>query len=775
MKFLSSILILFILAPAIYPETKIQTVNFLDSVNIRFNGAGPLMVKVDRGRDRTVLINTNTSSVTLISGKDDRVRNIPIKKRVPQYLKDESFAIDQNTGNIYLIGSGNLTVVFPDSGTSVTFDTKHQFEMVAIDESTGNCFLAGRESRKVALVRLGKKRVEYIRVFDREEKMGNLNQTPPPPIRKIIADPDLGTVSVFDGYTNRLYALDIRTGKVMRNRMPDIQPGERFHFAGYDRVNHFLYLVTETSERKVVQALKIDCRGKNDTVIELPGLTEGVGIKLNIKEEQVYIPYDNHPVVHIIDFRKGGKIHKTDIPSYGNDASAFNNEKNLLYVASWAFGEIYVIDLTAQKLKQRIKGAGVIPHMFSIAFNPAQRKLYVPLGASAVNGSFGSAVTSFNTDTWEKKKIITGWAPVDLIEMEKKEGFLVFNTESEFAEVTPEGRVSYHQLPFPYPACASRKPGGNVFLSYGPHQSYWPVVYIWGARNGILEIEEESMQMFDRRIPRLAHKIIFNKRGELYGLQNSWGRENLFLTRFPKGIRMFAPQERVYFYTKIQRENIQRILKYDNEADLLYVGKVAETDPGPGALLVINTGDNRLVKEIPTGHTPTDLCFDSENIYVTNFDSGTVSKINKKDFSTESQKTGKGPLKVLIHEENLVVLNHLDRNIRITGKINRTIPVPDGLSPDNMVRFGGTIYFTARDDKTLGIYKMKVTDKALTRIHNFSYPYGETTFDNTNTAFFLRGQFGDSIYELSQIKQARDGKLWITDLLSGRLFIVDEN
>lgn len=772
MRFLTLILVLFILAPSIYTETGIQTISFLDSINTKYNGAGPLMVKVDRDRDRVVLINTNTSSVTLINGKDDGITNIPISKRVPQYLKEESFVIDRKTGNIYLIGSGNLTIVFPDTGTALTFDTKYQYEMVAVDENTGNCFLAGRESRKVAFVHLKKGRLKYIRVFDRKEKMVNLNQTPPPPIRKIIADPALGTVSVFDGYSNRLFTLDIGTGKVKGSRVPDIKPGKRFHFAGYDKEKHCLYLVTETEKRKVIEAVKLDCRLTNDTIIKLPGLSEGVGISLNAEREEVYIPYDNHPVVHIVNFKGEGKVHKADIPSYGNDASAFNNEKSLLYVASWAYGEIYIVDLATYKLKKRIRGTGIIPHMFSMAFNPAQKKLYIPLGASAVNGSFGSAVTCFNTDTWEKKKIVTGWAPVDLIEMKKKDGFLVFNTESEFAEVTPDGKVTYHQLPFPYPAFAARKPNGNIFLSYGPHQSYWPAVYIWGAKNGILEIEEENLQMFDRRIPRLAHKIVFDKRGGLYGLQNSWGRENLFLTWFPKGIRMFAPQERVYFYTKIQRENIQRILKYDEGADLLYIVKVAETDPGPGSLLIINAEDNRLVKEVPTGNTPTDLCFDKNNLYVSNFDSGTITQIDKKSFNIKSLKTGKGPLKVISHEGELFVLNHLDNDIQVIGKQGRRIPIPHGLSPDNMVRFGSMIYVTAHNENSMGIFKKDLEGNTLIRLHQFSFPYGETTFDNTNTAFYLRGQFGDSIYELSQIKKGKDGKLWVTDLLSGRLFII---
>ena len=772
MKSLVFIIILSFFIPSIYAEQEIKTINFLDSIAAEYNSAGPLMVRYDRDRSRVILINTNTSSVSFINSRNDNVTNIPIDGRVPQYLKEESFAVNKKNGDIYLIGSKNLTIVFPEKKTSTTFNTKQQYEMVAIDEETGNCFLAGRESKHVAFIDLKRKRIKFLKVFKRTEKMMNLNQTPPPPIRKIVADSELKKIFIFDGYTLKLYSLDISSGKVTAKRALNIKEGKRFHFAGYDKTAHNLYLVTETEKRKVVQALKIGCNNQGDSHVDLPGLSEGVGITLNIKRGEVYIPYDNHPVVHIVNFREKGSFVKVDIPSYGNDASAFDNKKNLLFIASWAFGEVYVIDLLKQKLKKRVKGVGIIPHMFSIAYDQENRKLFIPLGASAVNGSFGSAVTYINTDTWERKKVVTGWAPVELIEMNIKNSFLVFNTESQFAEVSSEGNVKYHELPYPYPVSATMSDKGNVFLSYGPHQSYWPAVYIWGAKNGIFEIEKNSLQIFDRRIPRLAHKIVFDKRGGLYGLQNSWGKENLFLTYFPEGIRMFAPQKRVYFYTKIQRENIQRILKYDTKAEYLYIVKVAETDPGPGSLLIVNPKDNRLIREVVTGNTPTDLCYDEKNIYISNFDSGSVTKIDKKNFGTESIKAGKHPLKILKFKEDLFIMNHTGRTIQVVGEKSGLINIPDGLLPDNMVKLGDLIYVSAHSSDTFSLFKIDPADRTITSLLKFSYPYGETTFDNSNTAFYLRGQFGDSIYEISKIKQSKNGKLWVTDLLSGRLFII---
>ena len=58
-------------------------------------------------------------------------------------------------------------------------------------------------------------------------------------------------------------------------------------------------------------------------------------------------------------------------------------------------------------------------------------------------------------------------------------------------------------------------------------------------------------------------------------------------------------------------------------------------------------------------------------------------------------------------------------------------------------------------------------------LHQFEYPFGDTRFSTQNNSFYLSGQFGDTIYDLSKIKTDLDGRMWIIDFLSGRLFIVD--
>ena len=96
------------------------------------------------------------------------------------------------------------------------------------------------------------------------------------------------------------------------------------------------------------------------------------------------------------------------------------------------------------------------------------------------------------------------------------------------ARVTSDGKFTLATLPILYPHQAVTTPAGNIYLSYGPHQSYWPVVYIWAARNGILGINGKDLSFYDRRIPRLAQALALAPSGTLYALQNNWGAAKQF-------------------------------------------------------------------------------------------------------------------------------------------------------------------------------------------------------------------------------------------------------
>ena len=133
-------------------DSHVKTVDFLSQYNLKVNAAGPLLVKTDISRNRIILVNTNTSSVSFIDGNNYSVINIPIKTRIPQYLKMEAMTIDNSSGNIYVIGNKSLHIVLPDKQTAVTIDTDDQYEMVTVNEKTGDAYLVGRESKYLAMI-----------------------------------------------------------------------------------------------------------------------------------------------------------------------------------------------------------------------------------------------------------------------------------------------------------------------------------------------------------------------------------------------------------------------------------------------------------------------------------------------------------------------------------------------------------------------------------------------------------------------------------------------
>ena len=491
------------LCQAVLASYQTKRIDFLAPIGLQVNGAGPLLLKLDPERNRLALANTLTSALTLVNCADRLVINIPLSGRIPQYLKSEALVIDSRTGNIYVIGDKALHVIFPAAKMSRSFSTQKQFEMVAVDENNGNAFLVGRETREMACLDLKKGRMVFIPWTEKEEIVLNLNQTPPPPIRKVVCDNRTRTVLAVDGYNSVLHTFDAVSLKHLGQRKLTLISGARWHFAAYSQKQQALIMVVETADRKAVQAAKITASGEHDVIIALPELTEAVGVSFNEKNNELYIPYDNHPSLHVVDF-KNGRISEILLPAYGNDASVLDAENDLLYVSSWAYGEIDQIDLKERKLRRRFFQAAVLPHMFNMVFNPHDGRLYIPLGATAVNGSFGAALTVLDPQNGKLEKIYSGWAPQELLQQPGSDAFLVFNNEDQFARVTPDGSFKTFTLPEAYPHQALETKAGNIYLAYGPHQSYWPVVYIWAARNGIMGIDGRSLEYYNRRIPRLA-------------------------------------------------------------------------------------------------------------------------------------------------------------------------------------------------------------------------------------------------------------------------------
>lgn len=761
-----------VLAVSAHAGVSVKEINFLEKAGFTTNAAGPVLVRWDASHDRLIVAHTLSSAVSIIDGKTHAVENIPLGGRALQHLKAEALAVRQKTGEVCLVGSMCFSLISPEEISARTIPTEVQFESVAVDEETGNVFLAGRESREIGFLKSGSGKIKKIPWQETREDLMNLNQTPPPPLRKVVAANELGRIIAVDGYTSTLTLFDAKTGKNLGSRPLGLQSGGRWHLPGYDEKTHCLFLVTETVDRKVTHAAKIDVVGPGEAVVPLPGFTEGVGMIYNPGRSEVYILYDNHPSVHVVRFEEGGEVDEIKIPAYGNDASALDAEDDLLYIGSWAHGEVDVVDLTERRLTKRIEGLGIVPHMFAMTMDPGRDLVYFPRGATAVNGAFGASVTVLDPRTEEVQEIRTGWAPVDLIEMKQRGSVLVFNSEDEFAEVRPDGSFELRALPFDYPVSAIEGPEGDVYLSYGHHQTYWPVVYIWGAKNGILTIGARDLAFYDRRIPRQAHMMATDDEGVLHFTQNNWGKEEQFLGTLPDQVRLFEPAQRIALADSVEREITQRLLTYDPGTGLLYLVRIGEMDEDPSILQVVDPKGRKVVERIELGCTATDLAFDEDHLFVTDFDSRCVTVIDKMGYGKREVETGPGPLRLCRLGEAVYCVNHLGNSLTEVSRKGKSFAIPFEGMPDNIFPWGERIVITSHSSAALSLIEFDPGKGSFRLLYEKDYPYGDTRFDTRNVSFYMKGQFGDALFTITKGKETSDGSLWITDFLSGRLFIL---
>ena len=292
-------------------------------------------------------------------------------------------------------------------------------------------------------------------------------------------------------------------------------------------------------------------------------------------------------------------------------------------------------------------------------------------------------------------------AGFDLIEVASRDSFLVFNSEDTFAEVKADGGCEMHRLPFDYPIRAVDSPEGDVYLSYGPHQSYWPTVYIWDAKNGVLTIDADDLELYDRRIPRQAHEMVLDRNGVLYFTQNNWGREEQFVGVLEDEVRLFNADQRLRLVDEVEREITQRILRYDEASHLLYLVRVGETDEDSSVLQVIEPDSGRVLHRVEVGKTATDLAFDSEKIYVTNFDSASVSVIKKSDFSISEVEAEEQPLKLCACAGGVYSIDHAGNRLMEVGGKSWTLP--NGGLPDNIFEWNGSLVITSHSSDRLVI------------------------------------------------------------------------
>jgi len=298
------------------------------------------------------------------------------------------------------------------------------------------------------------------------------------------------------------------------------------------------------------------------------------------------------------------------------------------------------------------------------------------------------------------------------------------------------------------------------------------VVYIWGARNGILGISAKDLSFYDRRIPRQAQTMALDRTGMLYFTQNIWGKEAQMLGTLADEVRLFDIGTRIAIPDTIERETTQRILRYDPDMNRLYLGRVAEQDDNPSILHIIDLERKEDIRKIPVARTATDLIFDARNIYVANFDSRSVSVIDKETFAAREIATEEEPLKLCSVDGKIYVISHASASLQEVKENGRIFRIPFEGLPDNIFAWKGTIVITSHGKEALGIVQFDPATEKFTVLHRHAYPYGDTRFDSGNVSFYLRGQFGDAVFSLTSGKTGADGRLWITDFLSGKLFIL---
>lgn len=756
-----------------------KTISLIDIHRLKYNGVGPILVLTNEFNDQVFVAHTLSSCVSIIEGQTDNVTNIPIESRGLQHLKKEAFVFSRTQNKLYLIGQKSLNIIDLALKKAETIWTDVQYEALTVDDVSGNIFLTSRETGGIGFYDNSNKQFSAIKWLDFSEKLENLNQTPPPSIRKIVALNDYGqNIVAVDGYTSTLTLISGKDGKVIKSRKISLENRDgRWHLAGINVNQKKIFLVTETKQRKVLQAGAIDIFGEKDDVINFPdGFSEPVGVIYNFIRNEIYVSYDNHPTVHIVDFNKK-EVVEVALPSYGNDAIALDEMSHTLYVGSWAFGEIEVVSLQERRMVKNIRNLGIIPHMFAMAYNKLNRCLYYLIGATAVNGTFGAAVTKLDLKTGQTKKIYTGWAPIEIIEVPERSAFYVFNNEDQFVEIKYGGSYKNFTLPFDYPVTVCKSPENNIYLSYGPHQSYWPVVYIWGAKNGVLTINTKTMEYYDRRIPRQAMQMVLDNEGELYLEQNNWGTEPIFINKIIDEVRYNDINNRLILRDSVTRENTRTIMKFDSMGNWIYLINQAENDNTNSKLYIIDAKTDKEVKSIEVEKIPTSLEFNDEYIYVCNFGSNSVSVISKKNFETFHLKAGIKPLRLLNFGGRIFVLNYGSLDIMEVKlpQVNRSefgFKIPFDIKLDNFFVWGDEIIITGFKSNEIYVIAFNPQSKSFEEVFRKIYNYGQIDYESGNAAFYLKGVFGDLVQAITKGKVASNGEFWLIDFISGRLYII---
>jgi YVTN family beta-propeller protein len=265
--------------------------------------------------------------------------------------------------------------------------------------------------------------------------------------------------------------------------------------------------------------------------------------------------------------------------------------------------------------------------------------------------------------------------------------------------------------------------------------------------------------------------MALDKDGILYFTQNNWGREEQFVGILKDPVRVYESGDRLGLEDEVEREITQRILEYDPGTAQLYLVRVGERDEDPSILQVIDPAEKKVVARVALGITATDLVFDDEKIYVANFGSSTVSAIDKTDFAVNEIEVAKGPLRLCSLGGRTYVISHLDNRLQELGGKSHKIPFK-GL-PDNIFAWGDIMILTSHNDESMAIMEYDPDVGAIKIAHRQEYPYGDVRFDTPNVSFYVKGQFGDAVFGITSGVVDAEKRLWISDFLAGKLYIVE--
>jgi DNA-binding beta-propeller fold protein YncE len=202
----------------------------------------------------------------------------------------------------------------------------------------------------------------------------------------------------------------------------------------------------------------------------------------------------------------------------------------------------------------------------------------------------------------------------------------------------------------------------------------------------------------------------------------------------------------------------------------------------------VNPKLKTLVATYETGITPTDIAFLENYTIACSFSEDKVTAVNSiSDTAGTEQvldiKVGNGPIAIAADSsrKEAFVLNHLDSTLSVLGykddtlQLKRTVQIPGGYKPGNIFLADSNLYISGHKNDQFVLYRFNPETERFITILTHSYPYGEISFDQSNAAFANTAQWGDAIYRLNEFARDSKGRLWITDYLSGKLWIVKIN